>query len=53
MVTVCRADDDAETISHTSGRAIPGVEVRVVDDAGAEVPPGEAGEIVVRGYNVM
>jgi acyl-CoA synthetase (AMP-forming)/AMP-acid ligase II len=25
----------------------------VVDDAGAEVPRGEPGEIVVRGYNVM
>ena len=35
------------------GRAIPGVEVRVVDDDGAEVPRGEPGEIVVRGYNVM
>ena len=37
----------------SSGRAIPGVEVRVVDDDGAEVPRGEPGEIVVRGYNVM
>ena len=37
----------------TSGRAIPGVEVLVVDDDGAEVPPGEPGEVVVRGYNVM
>ncbi len=43
----------AETISTTSGRAIPGVEVRVVDDDGAEVPSGEPGEVVVRGYNVM
>ena len=53
VVSMCRADDDAETISNSSGRAIPGVEVRVVDDAGAEVPRGEAGEIVVRGFNVM
>lgn len=51
--TVCRADDDAETISNTSGRALPEVEVRVVDDDGAEVPRGQPGEIVVRGYNVM
>jgi acyl-CoA synthetase (AMP-forming)/AMP-acid ligase II len=53
IVTVCRPDDPPETISASSGRAIPGVEVRIVDDADREVPRGEAGEIVVRGYNVM
>ena len=53
IVTVCRPDDPPEVISASSGRAIPGVEVRVVDDDGAEVARGEPGEIVVRGYNVM
>ena len=53
IATMCRHDDDALTISTTSGRAIPGVEVRVVDDEGREVASGEAGEVVVRGYNVM
>ena len=53
VVTVCRRDDDAETIATTSGRAIPGVEVRVVGDDGTECPPGGSGEVVVRGYNVM
>jgi acyl-CoA synthetase (AMP-forming)/AMP-acid ligase II len=52
-VSICRPDDDPETISHTSGRAIDGLEVRVVDDDGNEVPRGEAGEIVCRGFNVM
>ncbi len=52
IATMCRYDDDPETIATTSGRAIPGVEVLVVDDAGAEVPRGEPGEVVVRGYNV-
>jgi acyl-CoA synthetase (AMP-forming)/AMP-acid ligase II len=52
-VTMCRHDDDPETIATTSGRAIPEVEVRCVDDGGAEVPRGEPGEVVVRGYNVM
>ncbi|EFC79851.1 FadD3 family acyl-CoA ligase [Parafrankia sp. EUN1f] len=51
--TACRRDDDPETIAMTSGRAIPGVEVRIVDDTGAPLPPGEPGEIVIRGYNVM
>jgi len=51
--TMCRVGDDPETIATTSGRAIPGVEVRCVDDAGREVTPGEPGEIVVRGYTVM
>src|SRR5207302_7127132 len=53
IATMCRHDDDPETIAATSGRAIPGVEVLVVDDDGKEVPRGEPGEVVVRGYNVM
>ena len=52
-VTMCRRGDSAEVISATSGRAIPDVEVRIVDADGIEVATGEAGEIVVRGYNVM
>jgi acyl-CoA synthetase (AMP-forming)/AMP-acid ligase II len=52
-VTVCRPDDDAETIATTSGRAIPGTETRVVDDSGAPVPAGQPGEVVTRGYHVM
>ena len=53
IATMCRHDDTAETISTTSGRAIPGVEVRVVDDDGVEAERGQPGEVVVRGYNVM
>ena len=53
IATMCRHDDDPETISTTSGRAIPGVEVLVVDEKGDEVPRGEPGEVVIRGYNVM
>ena len=50
--TMCRQGDDPETIALTSGSAIPDTEVRVVDDAANEVPRGEPGEVVVRGYNV-
>ena len=52
-VTMCRRGDSAEVISGTSGRAIPDVEVRIVDAEGREVSSGEHGEIIVRGYNVM
>lgn len=51
--TICRREDSAETIATTSGRAFPGVEVQVVDDDGTPLPAGQAGEILVRGYNVM
>jgi len=53
IATVCRHDDDPWTIATTSGRAIPGVEVEILDDAGTILPPEEAGEVVVRGYTVM
>jgi acyl-CoA synthetase (AMP-forming)/AMP-acid ligase II len=51
-VTMCRRSDPPQVVAATSGRAIPGLEVRAVAD-GAEVAPGEPGEIVVRGYTVM
>ncbi|HTL84727.1 MAG TPA: FadD3 family acyl-CoA ligase [Acidimicrobiia bacterium] len=53
IATMCRHDDDPETIATTSGRAIPDVEVLIVDEKGNEVPRGEPGELVIRGYNVM
>jgi HIP---CoA ligase len=53
IVTMCRHTDDPETIANTAGRPIPDIEVRTVDDAGKEVPAGDPGEVVVRGYNVM
>ncbi len=53
IATMCRHDDDPETIATTSGRAIPDVEVVVVDDHGNEVARGEPGEVVIRGYNLM
>ena len=34
------------------GRSLPGVDIRIVDEAGIELGNGEAGEIVVRGPNV-
>ncbi|MFN8052485.1 MAG: FadD3 family acyl-CoA ligase [Acidimicrobiales bacterium] len=53
IATVSRHDDTPEVIANYSGRAIPDVEVRIVDEAGNEMPPGEPGEVVIRGYQVM
>ncbi|MGZ4717844.1 MAG: FadD3 family acyl-CoA ligase [Acidimicrobiales bacterium] len=53
IATMCRHDDDPEIISTTAGRAIPDVEVQVVDEQGNALAAGEAGEVVIRGYNVM
>jgi HIP---CoA ligase len=52
-VTMCLPTDDPETIATTSGRAIPGVEVRCVGPGGRGVPRHTPGEIQVRGFNVM
>lgn len=35
------------------GITLPGMETRVVDGKGQDVPPGELGELLVRGPNVM
>ena len=37
----------------SGGRAAPHAEVRIVDPEDRELPPGQVGEIVVRGGNVM
>lgn len=53
VVSLCEAGDDAQTIALTSGKAVAGVELRCVDADNRPLPAGSAGEIVVRGYNVM
>ena len=50
VAAMCRHDDSDELISRSSGRAIPGVEIQVVDDSGKELPRGETGELVIRGF---
>ncbi|CAB3704025.1 Long-chain-fatty-acid--CoA ligase [Achromobacter animicus] len=42
-----------ERLAGTVGRALPGVDVRVVDDAGKPLAPGEIGNVQVRGPNVF
>lgn len=53
IVTMCRRDDTPSVIASTSGRPIPGTEVRIVNAQGAPLGPGTPGEIWVRGFNVM
>jgi acyl-CoA synthetase (AMP-forming)/AMP-acid ligase II len=48
MGTMCRADDDAVTVATTCGRPFADFELRI-DGA----TPGEAGEVLLRGPNVM
>jgi HIP---CoA ligase len=52
-VSMCRHDDPPEVIATTVGHPLPGVSVRIADDAGQSVVAGEPGEILVRGFNVM
>ena len=35
------------------GTPIDGVEMKVVDEGGKDLPPGEIGEILIRGHNIM
>ncbi|HJQ23671.1 MAG TPA: long-chain-fatty-acid--CoA ligase [Blastocatellia bacterium] len=48
-----RAIEGDEHLLASCGRAVPGVEVRVVDVDGRDVEPGEVGEIIARGPNIM
>jgi acyl-CoA synthetase (AMP-forming)/AMP-acid ligase II len=53
MGTMCRADDDAVTVATTCGRPIADFELRIdAQDTGSGVGTG-AGEVLLRGPNVM
>lgn len=51
--TVCDPADSVETVASTCGRALPGTEVRCVDEEGHSVPAGQPGEVLLRGYHIM
>jgi fatty-acyl-CoA synthase len=54
VMTQTRVDDDLQRRVATVGRAMPGIEVRVVDpDTNQPVDHGVQGEVCCRGYNVM
>ena len=53
VATMCRPGDDPERVASTSGRAAAGFEIRIAGPDGEPRPAGEAGEILLRGPNVM
>ncbi|MFK7888493.1 MAG: AMP-binding protein [Gammaproteobacteria bacterium] len=46
-------DDTLENRTQSVGRAVPYVEIKIVDENDHVVPTGEQGEICTRGYSVM
>lgn len=46
-------DDPLELRVSTVGRIFPHVEVKIIDENGKILPPGEKGELLTRGYSVM
>jgi len=46
-------DDPIEKRVETVGRAVPWVEIKLVDNKNRVVPVGEKGEVCTRGYSVM
>ncbi|ALF11012.1 AMP-binding protein [Parageobacillus thermoglucosidasius] len=54
VITQTRTDDPIHIRVETVGRALPNVEVKIVDPStNKEVPPGVQGELCTRGYHVM
>lgn len=46
-------DDEGAVVLSTVGRPIPGVHVRVVNEAGEVLPEGRMGELRIRGHTMM
>lgn len=53
-ITQTRRDDSMQVRTETVGRALPNVEVTIVDPlTKQEVPTGQTGELASRGYHIM
>lgn len=53
-ITMTRTNDTIEHRVNTVGRAIPNIEVKIVDhDTGKTLETGQQGELCTRGYHVM
>jgi acyl-CoA synthetase (AMP-forming)/AMP-acid ligase II len=49
VTTTCSVTDDVSRALTSDGKAMPGAEVKIVDDSGNEVPRGAEGDIAYRG----
>ncbi|AXI45005.1 benzoate-CoA ligase family protein [Sulfitobacter sp. SK012] len=49
MLHIFLSNRIGDVVYGTSGVAVPGYDLRLVDETGAEVPPGEVGELLVSG----
>jgi long-chain acyl-CoA synthetase len=58
LLTVLRPEEhelsgSASARLSSCGKPVPGVDVRVVNDNGVDVAPGQVGELIARGPNIM
>ena len=53
IATASLHDDPPEILATTVGKATPGVELRVVDEANSPLPPDTPGEVVIRSPATM
>ena len=53
VATMCQPGDDPGTVAATSGRAAADFEVRIAGPDSGEAKPGEPGEVLLRGPNLM
>ncbi|MBV7407509.1 benzoate-CoA ligase family protein [Maritimibacter sp. DP1N21-5] len=49
MLHIFLSNAPGDIVYGTSGKAVPGYDVRLVDEHDEDVPPGEVGELLVRG----
>ena len=49
MLHIFLSNAPGDVVYGTSGTPVPGYDMRLVDEAGRDVPPGEIGELVVNG----
>jgi cyclohexanecarboxylate-CoA ligase len=53
ILTMSAPDDSEAALATTEGRATKGVDLRIVDEAGKTLSPGEEGELRAKGPQVM
>ncbi len=54
VITMTKRDDPIEKRVETVGKAMPHIDVKIIDpETGEELPPNTPGELIARGYNIM